>query len=91
MLAKLGAITFAADAAALTPKGIQLAADENITDDAGQLTDVGNQLNSDGDQQQPAGPEADPGMGISDSGGLGDLGMGESHAHPFGLLRELLS
>ena len=52
MLAKLGIITFSPNEAALTDAGEQLARDENIIDDSGQLTDVGNKL-AFGDQNQP--------------------------------------
>jgi hypothetical protein len=66
MLMKLGMISLVNNEAALTDKGQQVAAEENICDQSGQLTQVGQQLaytNSnnqpDGDQtaaQQPPAP-----------------------------------
>jgi hypothetical protein len=44
ILMKLGVITFSAGTAELTDKGQQIAQDENIADESGELTDVGNAL-----------------------------------------------
>ena len=44
ILMKLGVITFSAGTAELTDKGQQIAQDENIADESGELTDAGNAL-----------------------------------------------
>jgi hypothetical protein len=44
MLMKLGVISFANNEATLTDRGTQIAAEENISDQAGQLTPAGQQL-----------------------------------------------
>lgn len=87
MLMKLGVITFADNEAALTDKGQQIAQEENVVDEGGQLTELGQKLaytdpmgkpdadNAGGppQQQQPAPP---PGGGLS--------------LESFALLKELL-
>jgi predicted methyltransferase len=88
MLMKLGIITFANNEAALTDRGTQVAAEENIADQSGQLTPTGQQLaytnaqgQTDSDQaggaaqQQPA-----PDMGL-------DAGM---PTESLALLKQLL-
>lgn len=81
ILAKLGIITFDQSQAALTSAGHQLAVDENIIDQSGQLTDDGSALvSTDGPQaQQPMQPEpapTEPGPDVS--------------LESFSLLKELL-
>lgn len=44
MLMKMGLITFASGEANVTDSGMQVAADENVTDESGQLTQVGQEL-----------------------------------------------
>lgn len=44
MLMKLNVIQYSANNAALTEKGQQIAKEQNITDEGGQLTDEGNKL-----------------------------------------------
>lgn len=62
MLMKLGVITFTNKEAALTDSGTQIATEENIIDQSGQLTATGKQLaytNTQGesDSDQAAGPD----------------------------------
>lgn len=55
MLMKLNVITYSANEATLTDKGIQLAKEQGITDESGQLTDEGNKLvTPEGSEQPPA-------------------------------------
>lgn len=44
MLMKLGVITYSTDSAALTPKGENLAREQNVIDETGNLTDEGNSV-----------------------------------------------
>lgn len=63
MLMKLGAITFSNGEASLTDRGRQVAEDENIIDQSGQLTQQGQQLaanTSQGGQEQPSQPPEQP-------------------------------
>lgn len=78
MLMKLGVITFGAGEASLTDKGEQIAREENIADESGQLTDVGQQL-AYGEQKQGGETEPPPPPG----GGLS--------LESFALLKELLN
>jgi hypothetical protein len=89
MLMKLGVITFANNEATLTDRGQQIAVDENIADQSGQLTQVGQQLaytnaqnQQDGDQA--GAPPQQPEAPAPDAGGMPSL---ESHS----LLKHLLS
>lgn len=56
-LAKIGAITFSLEQAALTDRGTQIAREENIVDDAGQLTAQGQQLLQQDTEQTPGNQE----------------------------------
>lgn len=56
MLMKLDVITYSIDNAALTPKGENLAREQNVVDETGNLTDEGNRLL---DIQQPSPPQTD--------------------------------
>lgn len=65
LLMKLDAITFSGDKAQLTQKGQQLARDQNIIDDSGEMTDDGNKLaateaNGTPDETMPAPTETPP-------------------------------
>ena len=51
MLMKLNVITYSDTSAALTQQGEQLAQEQNITDETGELTDVGQKLL--GNEEQP--------------------------------------
>jgi hypothetical protein len=53
ILMKLGVVTVVAGAAELTDKGTQIAQDERITDETGQLTDLGNELAFGAERPQP--------------------------------------
>lgn len=65
-LMKLGIITFSNGQAALTDQGAQIAVDENITDETGQLTPTGEQLaytdSSNRQEQQPTAENPPPPM-----------------------------
>lgn len=77
-LMNLAAIEFTDASAKLTPTGEQLAKDQNIIDDSGQLTDEGNKLLPSSAQGTPTEvPSGDLGgadMGMPDLGAGGDLG-----------------
>jgi len=64
ILAKLGVITFTDADAHLTDKGTQLAVEEDIADESGQLTDAGQALVGNNTPPAPAMP------------GMDDMGMG---------------
>ncbi len=53
MLMKLNVIEYTANKAALTDKGQQIAKEQNIVDDSGQLTDEGNKLVAAAQGEQP--------------------------------------
>jgi len=80
-LAKLGVITFNQNEASLTSRGAQIAVDENITDESGQLTPDGEALAYTNSDDQP---EAQPG---SEPGSTAPM---ESSRVQFALLKELL-
>ena len=63
LLAKLGIITYTEIDARLTERGTQLAVEENIADESGELTDHGQSLIS-GQQQQQQPPNDDMGMDV---------------------------
>lgn len=69
LLMDLQLLSYSENAATLTHKGLQLAKDNNIIDDAGELTDVGNKLLPADDNQQ-AEPEMD--MGADNFGNPGN-------------------
>ena len=66
LLMKLNVITYTDNSASLTDIGQQLARDQNIVDEGGQLTDEGNKLasaTSDGKQPKETPPQQDNSMG----------------------------
>lgn len=90
ILMKLGVITFSGGNAELTDKGRQIAQDENIADEGGQLTDTGNAL-AYGEEGAPAQQLPRPELGMPPPSPLG----GEEPAGPLGmegfsLLRDLI-
>jgi hypothetical protein len=94
ILMKLGVITFSGGNAELTDKGQQIAQDENIADESGQLTDTGNALihGEEGmEPQQPPQPEL--GMPPPPQGGEQpglELGGPPPGFESFSLLRDLI-
>ena len=93
LLAKLGVITFSDSEAQLTDKGQQLATDENIIDQSGQLTDDGRKYLGDTQPgaQQPA-QQDDPMMGDPMAGSpMGGDPAGDVSLESFSLLKELLA
>lgn len=101
LLMKLGLITFADGSAEMTEKGQQVAADENIVDQSGELSSVGQELaytdaqgNKTGDQAAATPPAPPPGadqampqMGGGQQAAGGDDGLS---LESFSLLKELL-
>lgn len=78
ILMKLGLILYTDNSATLTDKGTQLAKEQNIIDESGQLTDEGNKLastlaNGQQSKEEPQ-PEIDQSMGGNPDMGLGDIG-----------------
>ena len=69
LLMDLQLLSYSDNSATLTDKGLQLAKDNNIIDDAGELTDVGNKLLPAEDNNQ-ADPEMD--MGADNFGNPGN-------------------
>lgn len=74
MLMKLNVITYSDTSAALTEKGEQLAKEQNIIDDSGNLTDEGQKLVSGDQPQQGQPPMDDMGMGMDAGMPGGDMG-----------------
>lgn len=94
ILMKLGVLTFSAGAAELTDKGQQIAKDENITDDSGQLTDVGNALafGEEGAPPEQQSTEMPQDLPPEQPGELPpDVGDNITGMESFSLLRTLLS
>lgn len=104
MLMKLDIITYVDGEATLTDKGQQISAEENITDETGQLTDMGKKLaytdpdekpDNDMTAQQQGGPEMGmPGeMGMGTPGGpeMGISGGNELNIESYSILKELLN
>lgn len=76
ILMKLGLITYTDAAAALTDKGTQVAQEQNIIDENGQLTDEGNALASAEANGKPSKEQPQPGMDQSMGGTPPDMGLG---------------
>ena len=102
-LGKLGAIEFISGEASVTEKGEQLAKDENIVDDAGQLTPDGEQLahttaGGKEEKDEPGKPEMTPPPGVVGApapnempGAMGGLAMSHVPTYsPLKFLKELL-
>jgi hypothetical protein len=83
LLAKLNLITFTDNNAKLTDKGQQVAKEQGITDETGQITDVGSKLaatNSDG-RDDPSMPDSTAGTELPSTppepaGNMPDMGLG---------------
>lgn len=90
ILMKLGVVTFSGGNAELTDKGKQIAQDENIADEGGQLTDAGNIL-AYGEEGAPGQQPSQPELGMPPPAPLGgELGGGPLGVESFLLLRDLI-
>lgn len=87
MLMRLGVISLVNNEATLTDKGQQIATEENICDQSGQLTHVGQQLAYTNSRNQPDGDQAAAPQQQPRAPAAGGMPSLESHS----LLKHLLS